>query len=552
MSLLAGCSGDTYSQVDDPKPPTVSEKSPEELAQEAEEERIRLEEELRLARERELEEQRLLEEQRKVELGHFYVPLPAEEVDNPRVKAKAIYVTGHSVGVTTRFQDLMNMVDTTELNSMVIDVKNDDGKVMYQSNIEIIQTVGANTSYPIKDIQAVMTELASRNIYPIARIVVFRDPLLAEKRKDWAIQKKDGSGVWRDYARLAWVNPYEKNVWDYNIAVAKEAALMGFREIQFDYVRFPENAARVEREATFPGSGDLDKDEAIRDFLQYAKEQLKDYNVYLAADVFGVIATSWGDSDRIGQTWEKISPIVDYICPMVYPSHYGPGYFGFPVPDAQPAGTINRSMIDSIKRNAPISEPAIIRPWLQSFTATWIKGYIPYGPTQVRQQIEAALALGIDEFMIWNPGNRYSNGSFLAPDAAVSLADKLRNQREEKGQDQLGKTANQALGDYLEAVKLRRWRDAYVLQATGFRIGHDEYKVMLESWQGRLSTYTIAGLEGNQTKTFKVNAVINHSGKPYEINEQVFKVYLENGIWKVEPTEDFLALLSQNPEQEEQ
>ena len=101
------------------------------------------------------------------------------------------------------------------------------------------------------------------------------------------------------------------------------------------------------------------------------------YNVHLAADTFGVIATSWGDSDRIGQTWEKIAPNVEYNCPMIYPSHYGQGYFGFAVPDARPYDTVYRALTDAIKRNASLEKPAIIRPWLQSFTATWVKVIYP-------------------------------------------------------------------------------------------------------------------------------------------------------------------------------
>ena len=116
------------------------------------------------------------------------------------------------------------------------------------------------------------------------------------------------------------------------------------------------------------------------------------------ADVVGVVATSKGDAEGIWQSWEKISSLVDYICPMIYPSHYGPGYFGIAVPDANPAGTVKYALTDSLKRIAPLQRPAIIRPWLQSVTATWVKGHIVYGPVQVRAQIEAALALGIDEF----------------------------------------------------------------------------------------------------------------------------------------------------------
>lgn len=544
MILLSGCIRETYSQVDganNPAPSTV-EKTPEELEREAEEQR-------RLEEERKEKERRLLEEKRRAELGEFYVPLPAETRDNPRVKAKGIYITGNTAGLEERFMALLDLVDATELNAVVIDVKNDHGKVTFESGIEIVKEIGANTSYPIKDIKKLMAELEKRNIYPIARIVVFRDPLLAEKRPEWAIQKKSG-GVWRDYAGLAWVNPYDKNVWEYNIAIAREAALAGFREIQFDYVRFPENAARVEKEAVFPGSEGVEKDDNIRDFLLYARQQLKDYNVHLAADVFGVIATSWGDSERIGQNWEKISPVVEYICPMVYPSHYGPGYFGFPVPDAQPGATVRRALADATRRNAPLADAAVIRPWLQSFTATWVKGHISYGPGEVRQQIEEALKLGVDEFMIWNPGNRYQEASFLTDEEAKLLEESVVKHREENGLDCLGQTARQALNDYLEAMKRRKWREAYVLQSTGFSMGHDEYRSWLESLPGRVSSYEISGHDTG-APSFTVEVTVSHGDRQYSTGKQLFAMLKENGVWKVKPAEAFMELLAGEPSEEQ-
>ena len=364
---------------------------------------LRLEEEARLAR----EEREKLEKERKEQMGSFYVPLPPlGQEKSPPVKVRGIYLTGHSVGMESRYRNLLEMVESSELNAMVIDVKNDHGMMSYCSKIPIVAEVGANNSAPVKDMKAVLDELHSKGIFPIARIVVFKDPLLAEQKPEWAIRSNKG-GIWRDRKGVAWIDPYEKNVWDYNIAIAREAALLGFREIQFDYVRFPENARQVEKETYHQAQNEFSKEEIIREFLIYAREQLEDYHVYLSADVFGVISTSWGDSDRIGQTWEEISPCVDYICPMVYPSHYGEGYFGLAVPDAYPAITVRNALVDSIKRNATLEKPAIIRPWLQNFTASWIEGHISYGPRQIREQIETAAHLGIDEYLLWNSKNLY-------------------------------------------------------------------------------------------------------------------------------------------------
>jgi hypothetical protein len=537
----AGCIEETLSQPDNGIP--VVEKTLEELEKEKEMERVRKEEAQRAADEQKREERLMRENALREELGYFYVPLPPEgQVENPSVRAKAIYLTGHTVG-RDRFYELLALVESTELNAVVIDVKNDHGMMSYPSEIEIVREVGANRSSPVKDIHKIMDELKERDIYPIARIVVFRDPHLSEQKPEWSIQK-NGGGLWKDHKGFAWVNPYERNVWNYNIAIAKEAALMGFREIQFDYVRFPENAKRVDREAFYPGSNDMVKEDAIKEFLLYARDQLQEYNVRIAADVFGVIATSWGDSDQIGQNWEKIAPTVDYICPMIYPSHYGPGYFGFAVPDANPAGTVRNALSDAIKRNAPLSNPPIIRPWLQSFTAPWVKGYIRYGVKEVRQQIDTALELGIDEFMIWNAGNNYIYGSFLPLEEASLSKEKALLFRDEKGLDILGRTGTGALEAFMEAIRQKNWRNSYVLHSTGFTMNHDDYREWMEGWAGRLFSYEIT--EKNQSGEiliFTLNVTVLAGEGKKVIAAAPFEVYKENHVWRVSPSEEVMDRL---------
>ncbi|KUO50279.1 MAG: hypothetical protein APF76_11245 [Desulfitibacter sp. BRH_c19] len=550
LSLLlaltfVGCSQNIFMVVDQGQ---GDQNQKEEVEEENE---IDLEEQKRLEEERLKEERTQRELVLKEELGAFFVPLPPLELEeNPPVKARGLYLTGNSVGQTDRFNKLMDLVTTTELNSLVIDVKNDHGVMSYKSEIEIVQEVGANRSVPIKDIKVAMEKIKERDIYPIARIVVFKDPHLAEQRAEWAIQR-NGGGTWRDNKGVAWINPYEKKVWDYNIAIAKEAALMGFREIQFDYVRFPENAKRVDKEAYYPGEDGLAKDDAIKEFLEYAREQLEEYNVHIAADTFGVIATSWGDSDRIGQTWEKVAANVEYNCPMIYPSHYGPGYFGYPVPDAHPAGTVTRALTDAIKRNASLENPAIIRPWLQSFTASWIQGNIRYGAKEVRAQIDAALALGIDEYLIWNAGNSYISEAFLTEEEFQQRKKEFKDSLEEKGHDVLGRTIRTALDDYMEAVSKKKWREALVLHGTDFTISYNEYKPWMDSWTGKLVSYDIKPVsEEGKKAVFEIDIVVTIDKTEYKIEGQMFQVYKENNIWKVKPSKEFLALLTYKPEPE--
>ncbi|HZK25835.1 MAG TPA: putative glycoside hydrolase [Oscillospiraceae bacterium] len=531
LMSLAGCLQDTFSREVKHEQPLDSEQ-----------ERQRQGEEQRLAAERMLAERQQREADLQKELGAFFVPLPPLEIpENPVVKAKGLYVTGHTAANSKRFAELLELIEETELNAMVIDVKNDNGLMTYRSEIEIVNEVNGNKGAVIEDIDAVLHELKARDIYPIARVVVFRDPHLPEVKQAWAIQKRNGGGQWRDPKDFAWVNPYEKNVWDYNIAIAKEAALKGFREIQFDYVRFPENAKRVDREAEFPGSNDRRKDEAIEGFLAYAREQLAEYNVHIAADVFGVIATSQGDAEGIGQNWEKVSSQVEYICPMIYPSHYGRGYFGIAVPDANPAGTVTRALVDSLKRNALLEKPAIIRPWLQSFTATWVKGHIAYGPAEVRAQIKAALALGIDEFLIWNAGNRYTPNSYLTADEANSLAADQAAERSAQGRDALGRTQQTALTDYLTAVQNKKWRDAFLWQSRDFAQSEAEYQTWVASWTSSLDSY-VAAEQGAAAYTVDVTFRLAETTK--KLSGEIFTVVRENGVWKVQPSPAFLKSLT--------
>ncbi len=484
-------------------------------------------------------------EELKLEQGKFYVPLPPlEQVENPRVKVKALYLTGHTVGYKERYLQDLKLIEDTELNAVVIDVKDDNGKMSYQSDIAIINEVDSYyRPVPIDDIKAVLAELKSKNIYPIARIVVFKDPYLARAKSEWAIQANSG-GLWTEKG-VAWINPFQEEVWDYNIAIAKEAALLGFREIQFDYIRFPENAARVDREAYYPGQNGRIKDDAVKGFLKRAKEQLADYNVHFACDVFGVIATSWGDSDQIGQIWETFAPEVDYQCPMPYPSHYGPGYFGFPVPDANPEGTITRAMTDALKRNAPLENPAIIRPWLQAFTADWVTGHIPYGAREVRLQIDAALNLGIDEYMIWDPSNVYPAGAFYTVEEAERREARVRENKEARDWDALNRTAENALECYLQAVKHKDWREAYSLQITSPRLGGDEYREWLNGIKGKLDRFEIKSLEqtGEEWEV-SLDLVIMTGGEEKRLEDDHWSMVLQNGVWRVKPSPRFIKYVA--------
>ncbi len=329
------------------------------------------------------------------------------------VKAKGIYVTGWSAG-NSRFQKLLNLVNDTELNAMVIDMKEDNGRVTYLSAVPLVKETKADGITFIQDIDKLVQTLRENHIYPIARIVCFKDPYLAVKKPEWAMQQKNG-GVWRDNKGIMWIDPYRKEVWDYNIALAKEAAKKGFKEIQFDYVRFPSSGKKVDQEVAFYQQNGKPKQQVIADFLAYANKELAPYHVYISADVFGLVP-SVQDDMGIGQKWELVSPNVDYISPMMYPSHYANGTYGLAVPDARPYETIANGLRDAQTKNKAIADrhlkPAIIRPWYQDFTAGWVKGHIPYGPREVLAQIKAGNDLGVDQYLIWDAGNSYSEDAW--------------------------------------------------------------------------------------------------------------------------------------------
>ncbi|CAH1225879.1 hypothetical protein PAECIP111893_05298 [Paenibacillus plantiphilus] len=321
-------------------------------------------------------------------------------------KVKGVYVTAHSAG-GSRMETLLKLMDDTELNSMVIDIKDDNGYITYPTENADMLKLGEAKKY-IKDMSALMERLKKHEVYPIARVVVFKDTVLARKHPELSFTRKDGS-VWQNGRKESFVNPYMKEVWDYNIAVAKEAAKLGFKEIQFDYVRFPEGFENKADSLVFTKTGESRVD-AVTGFVNYAKEQLEPLGVRVSVDIFGY-AASVPAAEGIGQDFVKISKRVDVISPMVYPSHYSTGWFDVKDPDKDPYAVIKGSMIDTHKKLDPIgSYKPIIRPWIQDFTASWLgKGhYIKYGKAELDAQIKALRDTKVEEYLLWNAGNKYT------------------------------------------------------------------------------------------------------------------------------------------------
>jgi hypothetical protein len=314
-------------------------------------------------------------------------------------EVRGVYATGWIAGSTKWFPRLVDFIDQTAVNALVIDVKDDTGTLSYRSQVPLANAIGA-VETKISSPAEMMKVLHEHNIYPIARIVVFKDPFLARQKPEWAV-KDVGGGLWRDRKGLAWVDPHNPAIWDYIIDIAKETISLGFQEIQFDYVRFTSDGDL--KRCVYPfQNGELRQD-VIKNFLQYAREKLKPYNVPISADIFGLTTTA-NDDLGIGQQFEKIIESVDIVCPMVYPSHYAPGSFGLRIPDLKPYETVLRGVSDARKR---IDKSGItstqIRPWLQDFS---LGNY--YGRSQIQAQIQAVHDAGIREWIFWNPSCRYS------------------------------------------------------------------------------------------------------------------------------------------------
>jgi hypothetical protein len=323
---------------------------------------------------------------------------------------RALYVNGWAAGGRTRMRELIRIADETEINAFVIDIKESDTYLTHDSTgIALAREIGADTMPRSRWLPELVDTLVAHGIYPIARIVVFKDRMLAEKKPELAIRHTDGS-VWLDQKGKPWVNPYDRRVWDYNIAIAREALDMGFSEVQWDYVRFPDVTEARRRTMAFPGANGVSREDNIAAFIRYSKEQLAEYQVPVTADVFGLATHVEGDVG-IGQNWEKVISTADAVLPMVYPSHYFGGVYGFSAPNAHPYEMVRISMQDAVERTRAVQQrgqkTGEIIPWLQAFTADYLHDGITYGASHVRQQIAATYDSGLESWVLWNPGSRY-------------------------------------------------------------------------------------------------------------------------------------------------
>jgi hypothetical protein len=322
---------------------------------------------------------------------------------------KAAYLTYYGVGdrgIRTRVLDL---TARTELNAVVIDVKGDRGWILYRTEVEQAIAAGAQGPATLKDFDGLMADLKARGIYTIARIVTFKDNVLATSRPDLAISDTRTGKPWIDNEKLAWVDPFREEVWAYNIAIAQEAIRRGFDEIQFDYVRFPTDGKLAAAQYAKPNNRD-NRLPAIAAFLGKARRELGASGAYVAADLFGYTAFNENDTD-IGQRIEELAPHLDFICPMVYPSGYHKGIPGYANPVLAPYKVVHES-VRLIRKRAG-GTVARVRPWLQDFKDYAFDKRI-FGVTEVQAQIRGSDDAGGSGWMLWNPRNDYTGAALRA------------------------------------------------------------------------------------------------------------------------------------------
>ena len=348
-----------------------------------------------------------------VNVGSAGADLPDQKpLSDPPAVIKAIYATAWTAGSSGRMDDLVNLIKTTGLNAIVIDVKDYSGYVSYAMDVPAVESSGAEDQIRIARPNALIKELHDNNIYVIGRITVFEDPVLAKARPDLAIKNAGTGAVWKDSSGESWLDPTGKYTWDYIVGIANDLASRGFDEANFDYVRFPSDGTIGSLSYPFYSSS-TPKAEALKGFFQYVHDNVK--GIKTSADVFGL--TTVADNDMgIGQVIQDAAPYFDYISPMVYPSHYANGFIGYKNPADWPYQVINFSMESGIDKFLKLESPstststpisiAKFRPWLQAFDL---------GATYTPAMLESEMQAVTDSLCITQPTGDYSPSPEKAP-----------------------------------------------------------------------------------------------------------------------------------------
>ncbi|OHA88822.1 MAG: hypothetical protein A2741_00475 [Candidatus Zambryskibacteria bacterium RIFCSPHIGHO2_01_FULL_43_27] len=335
-------------------------------------------------------------------------PFVATHVSTPNT-VKGVYMTSWVAGTPSLRANIVRLLDDTELNSVVIDIKDDTGRVSFEVWNPELKVYGSE-DVRITDLRDFIGKLHEKNIYAIGRIASFQDPYMVKKFPDLAVKRASDGGVWRDRKGLTWIDPGDKEQWKYLALLAKESYAAGFDEIQFDYIRFPSDGNM--NDISYPHSAGRIKHEVIKDFFAFLSQELKPTGMKISADLFGMTTTN-PDDLNIGQVLEDAFLYFDYISPMVYPSHYPTGFHGYKNVNSVPYEIVKISMDSAVARlktfhNTVASTTVEFRPWLQDNDYP-----VPYTSEMVRAQIKATYDSGLDSWLLWDAGNTYTRAALL-------------------------------------------------------------------------------------------------------------------------------------------
>ena len=339
------------------------------------------------------------------EVTHLKTPVPL----------KAVYLSSWAAGNDTFRAELFDLVDTTEINAVVIDVKDYSGRISFPVDDPVLIKIGS-VEKRIPDIKEFIEKLHARGVYVIGRISSFQDSFLVNIRPELAVRTGSGA-IWKDYKGVKWLDAGAQPVWDYLVAIGKQSYAYGFDELNFDYIRYPSDGNLDD--IAYSWSNGRTRREVMHDFFLYLREQLAGIPVPISADLFG-LTTSANDDLGIGQVLTDALPYFDYVSPMVYPSHFSKGYLGFNKPAEHPYDVIHFAMNTAINRAiAASSSPDKLRPWLQAFDMG-----ATYTPAMVRAQIQATNDLGLTSWMLWDAASRYDKKDLLPKSATNSPVSK--------------------------------------------------------------------------------------------------------------------------------
>ena len=331
-------------------------------------------------------------------VGQHPTPPALDSLIKGTLAARGLYVYRFGAN-TRRLKHLMGIADSTEINALIIDVKDEFGLNFVPADPMLKKNAG--TQVKAHNLGALVDTIRAHGILPVARIVVFKDSVTARNNPDHTIRKADGT-PWHDKKGQTWVNPYANAIWEYNFRVAEEAIKMGFGEIQFDYIRFPEPFKSLPPQV-FPEQNGRSKPQVLAEFLKAARARFAKLGVRTTADIFGLVTTV-GGALEVGQKWEPITESVDVVLPMVYPSHYPPGSFQLPHPNADPYDVIHIAISRARERDEKLGiKGEHVRPWLQAFSL----GKPAYGAHEIEEQKRAVYDSGYDGWVMWEPGSRY-------------------------------------------------------------------------------------------------------------------------------------------------